>query len=75
MLAKNWTLPQDNESTPEEMRQKSTDYMLMKIRNTQTRLITTFKEDNKHQRHRGTNLGTKMTNVTHWLIVDWQIAL
>ena len=73
MLATYYTLSKDSAPTPEEMRQKSREYMLMKPKK------YSFSDNKNIQGGNGTSLEMTWTNVDHariagQLIITWQIA-
>ena len=79
MLATHYTLSKDNAPTPEEMRQKSRDYMLMKPKQYSFSERRNMQSGASYKGRHGTSLETTGTNVVHAQIVDqriimWQVA-
>ena len=63
MLATYYTLSKDNAPVPEEMRQKSREYMLMKPKSTHNQKAGTCKGGASHKGRHGTSLETTWTNI------------
>ena len=79
MLATNYTLSKDSAPTPEEMRQKSREYMLMKPRKYSYSDNRNMQGGANHKGRHGTSLEMTWTNVDRartagQLIITWQIA-
>ena len=75
MLATYYKISKDKAPTPEKMRQKSREYMLMKPKSTHTQKAGTCKEGASHKGRHGTNLETSWTNVGYAQIVDERIIM
>ena len=79
MLATYYTLSKDNEPTPEEIRQKSREYMLMKPKKYSYSEGRNMLGGASHKGRHGTSLETTWTNVglaqiVHQQIIMWRIA-
>ena len=79
MLATSYTLSKDSAPTPEEMRQKSREYMLMKPKKYSYSDNRYVQGETNHKGRRGTSLEMTWTNVDHartvgQLITTWRIA-
>ena len=73
MLATYYTLSKDNAPTPEEMRQKSREYMLMKPKKYSHSENRSMQGRINHRGRRGTSLELIWTNVGHAQIADQRI--
>ena len=79
MLATYYTLSKDNDPTPEEISQKSREYMLIKPKKCSFSDNRNMQGGANHKGRHGTSLEMTWTNVDHartagQLIITWQIA-
>ena len=79
MLATHYTLSKDSAPTPEEMRQKSREYMLMKPKKYSYSDNRNMQGGVNHKGRHGTSLEMTWTNLDHaqtagQLIITWRIA-
>ena len=75
MLATYYTLSKDNAPTPEEMRQNSKEYKLMKRKKYSYSEGRKMQGGASHKGRHGTRLETTGTNVGHAQIVDQRIII
>ena len=75
MMATYYTLSRDNAPTPEEKRQKSREYMLMKSKKYLYSEGRNMRGETNHKGRHGTNLDTTWIHIGHAQIADQRIII